>query len=144
MIAKCYKCKIEKELSEFHKDNARPNQRRHTCKMCVKIHDSARYHRDPTANKAQTKAYRKTANGAASISKATKKYKKNNPNKYWAHWKTTYAIKSKKLFKQPCEECGEVRVHAHHDDYLKPLNVRWLCTGHHQQWHAKHGTALNG
>ena len=27
---------------------------------------------------------------------------------------------------------------AHHDDYNRPLTVRWLCKTHHGLWHAKH------
>ena len=27
-------------------------------------------------------------------------------------------------------------VVAHHDDYSKPLDVRWLCRSHHMQLHA--------
>lgn len=47
------------------------------------------------------------------------------------------AIKSGRLVKMPCEVCGEKRVHAHHDDYDKPLDVRWLCPKHHYEHHAK-------
>jgi len=53
------------------------------------------------------------------------------------------AIRNKKLFREPCEVCGIEKVDAHHDDYAKPLNVRWLCSEHHHQWHAKYGEALN-
>lgn len=42
-----------------------------------------------------------------------------------------------KLVRQPCEVCGEIKVDAHHDDYSKPLEVRWLCRLHHRQHHAK-------
>lgn len=28
---------------------------------------------------------------------------------------------------------------AHHDDYDKPLEVRWLCFSHHRAWHYKTG-----
>lgn len=31
----------------------------------------------------------------------------------------------------PCEVCGAAEVEAHHDDYSKPLQVRWLCRQHH-------------
>lgn len=34
-------------------------------------------------------------------------------------------------------------IQGHHDDYLKPMSVRWMCRRHHQQWHAQHGPGLN-
>src|SRR5690606_109968 len=40
---------------------------------------------------------------------------------------TQRAIRSGHLLKQPCEVCGKMKVDAHHDDYAKPLEVRWLC-----------------
>ncbi len=45
------------------------------------------------------------------------------------------AIEMGKLVRQPCEVCGVKPAHAHHDDYLKPLDVRWLCPLHHRRQH---------
>lgn len=39
------------------------------------------------------------------------------------------------LIKQPCEVCGIDEVQAHHDDYTKPMDVRWLCDFHHKEHH---------
>ena len=44
-------------------------------------------------------------------------------------------IKHGKLVRQPCEICGDIKVDAHHDDYMKPLDVRWLCKKHHIEHH---------
>ena len=48
------------------------------------------------------------------------------------------ALQSGRLTKGPCETCGAThKVHGHHDDYLKPLVVRWLCPKHHAEHHIK-------
>jgi hypothetical protein len=54
-------------------------------------------------------------------------------NKVW------HAIKKGLLVKKPCEVCGAKRVEAHHDDYRKPLSVRWLCSTHHREHHRATG-----
>ena len=40
------------------------------------------------------------------------------------------------LTPQPCEVCGVTPANAHHDDYARPLDVRWLCDTHHNRLHA--------
>lgn len=52
----------------------------------------------------------------------------------------TYAVKRGDLVKGPCERCVPSgkrpyfrRVEAHHDDYDKPLDVRWFCRSHHRE-----------
>lgn len=46
------------------------------------------------------------------------------------------AIYNGSLKRQPCEVCGAKHdIDAHHDDYSKPLEVRWLCRSHHRQHH---------
>lgn len=38
------------------------------------------------------------------------------------------------LEKEPCRECGQ-DAEAHHEDYDQPLEVVWLCRGHHGARH---------
>lgn len=45
-------------------------------------------------------------------------------------------IRRGKVVPQPCEVCGQ-KAEAHHDDYNKPLEVRWRCTAHHLELHGK-------
>ena len=47
-------------------------------------------------------------------------------------------VRDKHIKKQPCEVCGNLKAEAHHDDYDKPLEVRWLCFNCHRAWHKKH------
>jgi len=59
------------------------------------------------------------------------------------HHITEKAILKGKLTPEPCEECGEynfmkdgrVSVQAHHNDYNKPLTIKWLCQKCHHKWH---------
>jgi len=46
-----------------------------------------------------------------------------------------YAVRKGRLVQEPCEVCGEMKVEGHHDDYAKPLEVRWLCRYHHDEHH---------
>ncbi len=41
------------------------------------------------------------------------------------------ALERGQLVRLPCEVCGDKGAQAHHDDYAKPLDVRWLCKRHH-------------
>jgi hypothetical protein len=48
------------------------------------------------------------------------------------------AIRDGRLVRQPCEVCGTVSgVQAHHDDYDRPLDVRWLCQSDHMAAHGR-------
>jgi ribosomal protein S27AE len=43
----------------------------------------------------------------------------------------SYAIEKGRISREPCERCGSDPAHAHHDDYTKPLDIRWLCSSCH-------------
>lgn len=70
-----------------------------------------------------------------------KEWKKNHPEQHKAHCIATYAIKTGKIQRpEACMRCGIVPprtrdgrsgLHAHHEDYSKPLDVEFLCHGCH-------------
>lgn len=67
----------------------------------------------------------------ARINAAVKKWRKKYPERDRAHKVVFTEIRAKRMYKLPCLVCGEKKVEAHHQDYLKPLEVMWLCKLHH-------------
>lgn len=67
---------------------------------------------------------------------ATYRSNRRHPEKAKARDAVKYALRVGKLVRQPCEVCGaHERIHAHHEDYSKPLEVMWLCPTHHTEVH---------
>lgn len=60
-----------------------------------------------------------------------KLWRKRNPEKAFAHDVFAAAIRAGKIKRGVCEVCGSEKTDGHHDDYSKPLAVRWLCRKHH-------------
>lgn len=71
----------------------------------------------------------------AQLRVAVRRYIARNPHKRRAHRALWAAIRRGDVQRRPCEVCGAVKVDAHHDDYDKPLEVRWLCRIHHRNQH---------
>lgn len=61
--------------------------------------------------------------------------KKRYPEKQRARRIVEQAVKWGHLLRKPCEVCSESKTQAHHDDYSKALEVRWLCPVHHTAVH---------
>lgn len=83
----------------------------------------------------RTSAYSKTEAGKRARDIAMRNQKIKNPHKIKARWLVHGALETGKLVKSPCEKCGNTKVQAHHDDYSKPLDVRWLCHPCHCKEH---------
>lgn len=65
------------------------------------------------------------------------RWREKNPKKTWAHGALRSGIRRGLVEPQPCEICGEEKAEGHHDDYDRPLAVRWLCRRHHKALHAR-------
>lgn len=59
----------------------------------------------------------------------------SSPERRAAHVIVGNAVRDGKLERRPCERCGEIKAHAHHEDYSKPLDVIWLCRPCHGRRH---------
>jgi hypothetical protein len=139
MSKKCFKCGFLKELNEFYKHKQMPDGHVNKCKTCNK--EDVAIHRIKNIEK--IREYDRNRGNRQGY-EYVKGYREAYPNKYRATTMVNNAVRKKQLFPQPCEVCLAAKTVAHHDDYLKPLNVRWMCQAHHKQWHAKNGSGLNG
>ena len=150
---RCCVCKEVKNVEEFtyHKKQGRQSQ----CKECRKVINKKYREENSERCRALCKKHREE-NREFYRESSRKHYQKNkqrfkergrdyarNSIKAKVVAAANYAIKTGKLIRQPCEVCGAKKVDAHHDDYAKPLEVRWLCRSHHRQWHALWGEAPN-
>jgi len=139
-MKKCFKCQEELPLSDFYKHKQMGDGHLNKCKTCTK--KDVHIHRDNNIERIREYDRRR---GNRLPPEYQSDYRTKYPNKYKAKCMVSNAVRDKKLFKEPCEVCGtEKYIHAHHDDYLKPLNVRWMCASHHRRWHIENGEAKNG
>lgn len=150
----CTKCHTAKPVTEFYDRSAQ-------CKECIKARvyayraeniDRVReYDRNrPNAHERAVKntrrnkmLYAKNDEFKQSVLRSSAKWRENNALKRKAHIIVGNAIKYGKLKKLPCEVCRSTDgVHAHHEDYRFPLDVRWLCVDHHGARHRQINEAI--
>lgn len=100
---------------------------------------TAEYNKKYHASEKGQDRYKKyyEANKKAFIERA-KKSNAKHPNERRAQAKLNHAKAKGEITQQACEVCGKLKTEAHHDDYNKPLEVRWLCRQCHAEWHSKH------
>lgn len=147
----CFKCDRELPLDAFYKHPMMADGRLGKCKECTKADVRANYkakrpyyiaYERARANLPhrvdQRRRYARTPAARESAIFRKRRYIASNPEKRAAHVQLGNALRDGKLVRQPCESCGAERAHAHHDDYSKPLDVRWLCP----PCHAAHHRAL--
>lgn len=154
LTKKCFKCGIDKDRSCFYKHPMMGDGLLGKCKDCARA--------DVIANRlAKADQYReydkmrnalperierrrlfgKTEAGKISSNKSRLRWRALNKLKAEAIQKAGNALRDGKLDrKYYCESCGTSgRLHKHHDDYRKPLSVRWLCPKCHTAWHMANG-----
>lgn len=133
----CFKCHQEKLHSEFYKHNKMLDGYLGKCKVCAK--KNALEHREKNLEK--IREYDRKRGGLKHRIKlntrTTKRFRQQFPLKYKAYSEINNAIRSGKLTKpDKCPNCNSSRqIEGHHDDYSKPLDVKWLCAACHRQLH---------
>ena len=156
----CFKCGVHKPLSEFYKHKMMADGHLNKCKDCTKkdvrqnrdanLDYYKEYDRQRASNPqrvAERGSYAQSEAGKRANAEAKKRWIESNLIKRAAQVMFRNRARSNpELMKHECESCGikGVQLNAHHDDYSKPLVVRFLCGKCHSKWHKEHGSGLNG
>lgn len=123
----CRFCGVERGSAKFQPGN-------NVCLPCQSARSVEWAKKNRERKRASNNAYHARISGKRA--ERTRQYRESYPEKRAAHQAVQTALRNGTLVRQPCEVCGTVKVHAHHDDYERPLSVRWLCHTHHMEHHA--------
>lgn len=141
----CFRCHKSKPLSDFYAHSMMKDGHLNKCKSCAKNDSEERRAvkmKDPLwelaereRHRKKQQAYREQGRACELTGKAktevNQRYIRKFPSKQKAR------ILAQRLPKNPCEICGNPKSQKHHEDYSKPLDVRWLCAKHHAARHVE-------
>lgn len=142
MAKKCFKCNVEKPLRDFYRHPKMADGRLGKCKECTKKDVSENYRKNRAHYVLYDRQRTQTPERRAKMIDYQRKRRSLCPEKAKAWRLTTRAIQCGRLTRMPCEVCGNPESEAHHDDYSKPLEVRWLCFKHHREHHGQTVTEI--
>lgn len=145
MIRTCNICGTTSQASEFYSGVTNRCKECHKAKVrenraekaeYYRSYDAMRFQKDPKIRE-RHRRYQATDNGKLSIKKSREKWLLQNSDKRAAHILLGNAVRNGRLSKpNVCQVCGAGgRIHGHHDDYAKPLDVIWCCAKCHTAIH---------
>jgi len=129
----CKDCGVVKVLDDFYKHSNMADGRANKCKECVRLYNienvertakrASKWHKSKRGKECGKARYKKFYNARL----ACNYFRRNNKEKY----------------PDKCQKCNkESKVEAHHHSYDLPMDVTYLCSPCHIDWH-KHNTPLN-
>ena len=135
-MKECFKCGAIKALHDFYKHPRAADGHVNKCKECTKMDVRKRRAEKDSVREYDRRRYQEPKRKSASAENV-RSWRLKNPDGYRAHYLLSNAVRDGRIKREPCGICGEIKSHAHHDDYMKPLSVRWLCALHHHRFHAE-------
>lgn len=133
-MKRCFKCQRVLPVIEFYRHPQMADGHLGKCKDCTR-RDVA------TARAASPEHYRqydarrnRDPQRRARNVERQRERNRISPVKARARRMVSNAVRDGRLIPLPCESCG-AKAEAHHPDYSKPLEVRWLCFAHHRALH---------
>lgn len=146
-MKQCFKCCRIKHLDDFYRHAKMADGHLNKCKECTKSDTQKNrkskidYYQEYDRRRGETQHRKdRVKNNAWKYNRSPyyNKFRLDHPQKASAHSKIAYAVRSGSVSRpDTCEKCSSYHsnIHAHHDDYSKPLEVIWLCTACHGSEH---------
>lgn len=150
----CFKCLRYLTLDDFYRHSQMADGHLNKCKSCTKAdvskyraenlercqeYDRNRFQYDMERRSLQIQYVREWArNNPEKLAEVKSQWAVRNPDKTNCHKLLHHAVRNGSLTKaDACQACGtsEGRIHGHHPDYTKPLEVMWLCAACHSRQH---------
>lgn len=135
---RCFKCGYVKSLTDFYEHPRMADGHLGKCKTCtiaaVRLNRASKHEQYQQYEHARFKRPARKAQ----VLRAQRGRRAKYPEKVRAANKVRWALHTGALQRGVCEVCGAAPTEAHHDDYFKPLQVRWLCFQHHRAVHGQH------
>lgn len=129
----CFKCGKTLPLEMFYRHPRMKDGRLGKCKECNKLDTRENYALRRKQYSDYDKKRYQTPKRKAWLRKANVRWRKKYPAKHKAQSKVSNAIRNGKLIRENCFYCGNPKSQGHHDDYSKPLDVRWVCFKCHRE-----------
>lgn len=139
-MKQCSTCKQVQPLSSFYSRKGASDGLRSQCKSCH-IESTIRT-RDPAIHRAAVRRYTERLM-ATNPEKLRERRRRRKHRPYGPKQRARLMLQraaKKGLVTRPaaCERCGaKGRIHGHHHDYAKPLDVLWLCPACHVAEHMR-------
>lgn len=133
---RCPGCGEERIIADFYRNASNPDGLQGRCKACSRAMNRASYRKHAAVRRAHDiERYRNDPIRRASVNSRIRDMTKKYPERAAARHAINNAVHSGKIRRMPCEVCGSKKSQGHHEDYSRPLQVRWLCQQHHEQLH---------
>ena len=136
-MKKCIACGKRKAIDKFYAHPQMGDGHLNKCKECCKLHAVENRKRNIDYYREYDKARTNLPHRAKARKESSKRWVERNILGRAAQIIIGNKIRNGTLERpENCSSCGVVcKPHAHHDDYEKPLEVRWLCVSCHATWH---------
>lgn len=138
-LYQCGVCKEFKPYEDFYKNKRTILGITPECKKCHSAECIKTRNKDISRINNQKYMERAREKTPEKFKERERLRKRPKDEKYYTRRALNNAVKRGDIVKpEYCEECGrKVRLTAHHDDYSKPLDVKWLCYKCHGKHHRK-------